>query len=361
MAEDGGVTGSVTVAEATRADLAFHEQIDSCIEAAATGAQWTPPDGFLSRAKLALLGLEQVRRRAALAACSSLAGLHACLDTPNYFPFISGHRSVGCQLRVRAWGGTRTFFGRAACILGVKPSTVHRRQCPCCSQSDSFDLLHLLAWCPVFEPARVSAWGKAWLTLHLQNCTSAPNPSTVTPTPDLRADWTRLTLGAPVPTSLLALDINVDTHFARNKQPRSHSPAIPSGPSATSLYTTVLSVTAPLLATVFIGTFRAIRAATPPGLSPPDMPVFHRAYWLTAAVLAAAPPTDNAVHSTMSADTVGPTGNHTEDGMGASPEQSAGKTVTRGVPEVPWTQVHQPMPHWDSVLDVDDPMDDDTE
>ena len=118
--------------------------------------------GLKQDVKETLLVNEAGRRRDELRAKPSLAEVIDLLDSPNQMPLICEHRSRGCQLRVRAAGGVKSWFGYQA--------SGKRTQCPHpgCRKEGGFTVRHLVAECSASKEVRDKVWQQALECLKAQ-------------------------------------------------------------------------------------------------------------------------------------------------------------------------------------------------
>ncbi|MDR3741557.1 MAG: hypothetical protein P4L40_21270, partial [Terracidiphilus sp.] len=178
--------------------------IDAVLQAVSTQGDCRQAAAQLGRSyKCWVLKQEEVVRREALAARTSLQEVWELLDTPNMHPFAWTERSQANVLRTRLRGGRLAWFGHAA---------YHLPRCPACGQQEDFRVYHLVRDCPAFDLARSSSWRKAHTVAQAAGV-MGPDASPVHA--DQRHNWYLLTVGAAVPHSFLGLKTDAPTHFAR--------------------------------------------------------------------------------------------------------------------------------------------------
>jgi len=156
--------------------------------------------------KTVLLALEQRRRHTALLACvSSLAEIMDVVNTDSALPgIVLGFRTAALQWRLRCLGGRRTAL-----------SHQHFAQpaCPACHAIGMYHIPHLVMDCEAYEGERLTAWS------HARNVGIEAGLMLEVAVEDNRYYWYRLTMGASVPHSFLAMHLDAPTHFARTVSP----------------------------------------------------------------------------------------------------------------------------------------------
>ena len=152
--------------------------------------------------KQVLLAVEATRQCLELdCVAASVGEVRDLVTGQSFHPFIAAPRCPAVQWMVLLRGGVRVAFGY---------QYFHTAVCPMCSTPGLFTVRHLVQDCGHFASARETAWAQAR--------TIAVDRGIMTPGQPLHANtylWYRLTVGASVPSSFLALDLDAPTHWAR--------------------------------------------------------------------------------------------------------------------------------------------------
>jgi hypothetical protein len=177
-----------------------------------TGAALCDPDACVhvpaarGNYRCALLAVEGARQACELDRHAvSLAEVRDLLVGHSFAPFIVAPRCKATRLMVLLRGGVRTLFGHTHFHVSV---------CPMCGLGDHFSVKHLVRDCPAFAVDRVQAWSAA-RTLAVDAGAMAHHAFG-----DQLDNWYLLTVGASVPNTFLAMDLDAPTHWARRRGQR---------------------------------------------------------------------------------------------------------------------------------------------